>query len=452
MAEKVIKKLYNYEDRVISNGFVKLEKKNTIITFSNILKKYKSSLILVDTRGTFIKEAAIELNNVDPESKKLVIGLVDKQTLLKIKDSGIKNGFYRSTSDNVLIGLIILNKSDVFAVLDINNIFAISDKNACKEIFEMVNHIIWSKTEAEYFGTLKEVKDIRLSVIAPNLDNSITPNLDSSYDYASESLGLNSKTTIIGKPSSIQYDNAVVFNGVSTRMFGSLSKMYFEVFPDAYYPFEFGDGHFDYKSFANKKVGELIKKSIIVAGKECDVLENDSISNEEFVYLDDFDGHNPDFDSAISLYNQFTKELEVSILIKTIKADSSFKLSARYEIINRTIHQIQEGLSAMEKLLDDKESKKRINSIQSERNLPRKVQMFNELVMNEEFGVASLNVKKSPVSIINVNEADLCVPNDIIGKLLIKNGNTFLATSLGRINDAKKWLEENGVKASIIEE
>ena len=84
--------------------------------------------------------------------------------------------------------------------------------------------------------------------------------------------------------------------------------------------------------------------------------------------------------------------------------------------------------------------------------MPRKVQMFNELVLNEEFGVASLNVKKSPVSTINVNEADLCVPSDIVGKLLVKNGRTFMATSLEHIVDAKKWLAENGVEASLIEE
>lgn len=452
MAEKTLKRLYNYENRVISNGFVKLEKKQTTIKFSDILKNYKTSLVLVDTDGRFIKEAAIELNSIDPESKKLVVGLVDKQTLLKIKDSGVKNGFYRSTSVKVSIGLIILNKNDVFAVFDINNIFAISDKSACKEIFEMVNHIIWSKTEAEYFGTLKEVKDIRLSVIAPNLDKSIIPNMDSSYDYASESLGLNSKIVVIGKPSNIQYDNAVVLSGLSTKMFGTLSKMNLEVFPEAYYPFEFEDGHFDYKSFTNENLRDLVKKTIITGGKEYDVLESDSISNEELVYLDEYDKYNPDFDSVANQYKQYAKELQVSILVKTIKADSSYKPSTRYEIISRTIRQIEEGLSAMEKLLDDKGSKKRIDSIRSERYLPRKVQMFNELVLNEEFGVASLNVKKSPVSTINVNEADLCVPSDIVGKLLVKNGRTFMATSLEHIVDAKKWLAENGVEASLIEE
>ena len=77
--------------------------------------------------------------------------------------------------------------------------------------------------------------------------------------------------------------------------------------------------------------------------------------------------------------------------------------------------------------------------------------MFNEFVSSKEFGVDALNNKKSPVSTINVNEADLIVPNELIGKLNSKQNKDYLATTVSRIKDAKEWLKENKMEAVLIE-
>ena len=451
MAEKTLRKVFNYEDKNIPYGFLKLNKRPSFYSIVDIFKGCRSSMILVDTNGKFIKEALTDLNELDPYGKTLIAGLVDKATLLRIKDSGIKNGFYRSTTEKISVGLIILNKTDIYGVLDVNHIYKLADNKAGKEIFAMINHIIWSKTEEEYFGTLNKVEDIRLSVIAPDLACAIKPDLALTYEYASESLAIKAKNLIVTRPSSTLYESAFVLDNLVTRMFGELHNMYFEVFPNSYYPFEFAKDCFSHQTFANNKVASLVGKEVFVNGKTYDVLEKDTISDEVYVYLNEYDNYQPDFEPIANRYNQFTKELEVSVVVKTIKADGSYRLSNRYEIIDRTNKQIEEGLSKMEKLLDESQIKK-IDSVRKERILGNKVKMFNELVLNKEFGVASLNQKKSPISTINVNESDLYVPNELIGKLLTKNGFNYLATKQNRLEEAKQWLADNKVEAFLIEE
>ena len=69
----------------------------------------------------------------------------------------------------------------------------------------------------------------------------------------------------------------------------------------------------------------------------------------------------------------------------------------------------------------------------------------------KEFGVDALNNKKSPVSIVNVNEEELNVPNELIGKLYTKQSKNYFATTKERIADAKQWLKENKMEAVLIE-
>ena len=101
--------------------------------------------------------------------------------------------------------------------------------------------------------------------------------------------------------------------------------------------------------------------------------------------------------------------------------------------------------------VNTKDVLKKIKAVREERNLPTRVKMFNKLASENVFGDESLKNKKSPIVVINVNENDLFVPNELIGKLYTKKGNTFFATTMERINDAKKWLNENKMEAVLIE-
>lgn len=448
--EKVLKHTFDNKDQLISSGFLKLDKTPSSMSFDNILNDYKTSIIFVDTDCRFIKEAILRFNKKYDASKKLMVGLVDPKTLLKLKEDGVKEGFYRSTQVKIGVGLIIVNKKDIYAVLDINHIFRITRSAASNEIFETINHIIWSKTENELFGTLKKVSDIRLSVIAPELKYAVLPD-DVEYDFASAQLMCQKNIAVIDKPTTEVREKSVVLSGAPVKMFGSLKVMYFELFDNVYYPFDYSGVCFDYESFENMTIGKLVGKEIIVNGKTYVVKEFDSITSEDKVYLDEYDEFKPDFDNVAKTYKDYSLKVNVNVTVKTIKVDSSYRPSKNYDVINRVLSQINEGIKAILKLMPDKESQKRCDSVLSERHLPSKIKMFNELVANKEFGVASLNIKKTPISLINVNEKDLIVPNELLGKLYTKNNDLFFGTTYERINDAKKWLKENKMEARLIE-
>ena len=53
---------------------------------------------------------------------------------------------------------------------------------------------------------------------------------------------------------------------------------------------------------------------------------------------------------------------------------------------------------------------------------------------------------------ISINEEELNVPNELIGKLYTKQSKNYFATTKERIADAKKWLKENKMEAVLIEE
>lgn len=453
MAERVIKKVFDNTDKIVSSGYLKLETEPSKTTFLDILNECDTSIILVDTKGDFIKDAIIRINEYSEAPRFLVIGLVNRETLLRIRKDGIKDGFYRSTDERFGVGLIITNKKNVYAVLDINNIYPISTKAASKELFEVVNHVLWSKTEKELFGTLRDVKELRLSVIAPEMQYGIEPEENILYDYATNSLALNCKTKILPSvENGNENETSVVMNGATIRMFGSLKNMCFEVYRHNYYSFVFDGNCFDYESFKNKKVGELVDSEIIVSGKKYIVQKTDAVEKEEIVLLDEFEKHEPDFEKALDEYKGFSKEVEVSYTIKASKLDGTYKLSNRYSLIRDIQQRIDNGLKRMEKFLEESDEwLKRVEAIREEKNLSEKIRMFNQLAEEKEFGVEALNNKKSPISPINVNEDDLKVPNELIGKLWTKQNNFYLATSIERLGEAKEWLKENKVEAFLIE-
>ena len=181
MAERIIKKVFDNTNQIISKGYLKLDKKPSKTTFADVLRECNNSIIMVDTKGSFIKNALIEINEFNKNAQFLVIGLVNRETLLKIRKDGVKDGFYRSTDERFGVGLIIVDKKNVYAVFDIENIYPVSSGAAANELFEIVNHILWSKTDKELFGTLRDVKDVRLSVIMPEFAHNVEPDVDNIF-------------------------------------------------------------------------------------------------------------------------------------------------------------------------------------------------------------------------------------------------------------------------------
>ena len=454
MKDKILKNEFDLSNNKLENGFIKLPKNNSIVTFESIIANYKTSIIIVDTNGSFIKDAIIKLLESEKDnSKKLIIGLVNNETLLKIKSDGVKTGFYRSTKEKINIGLIILNKEEVYAVFDINHIYEIENRQANKEIFNMINHIIWSKTDNEYFELLREVKEIRLSVIAPELKNAVRfePNIE--YDYSSNSLSSNSKVKIYNSlfQNNDRITASIILNNTA-NMFGSINKMNIEVFPSYYYSFKVDESVFDYKSFSETKLNDLVNKEIYYKGSLVKVGEQTIVEAQKSVYLDEYNDYKPNYESIISSKEYLTRKIAFEVTVSTIKLDNSYTLHKNYSNIETVLKDIKERLNQISNLDIDKHQLKKIESISQERNIIRKVEMFNEYVNSLDVGVAALNNNQFLIKPINKNQSDLLVPSEIIGKLFSKDNKTYLATTMDRLSDAKRWLKDNNIEAKLIED
>ena len=442
-------KKYDYSKNIIDYGFVKLETKNSKLLLPDVIASVKENIIVVDTNSRFFLKYLADFSSCLNQTEKLFIGLVDKQTLNSLHDKGVRTGFIRSTNLMFETGLIIVDKKEVYCVLDSNRIYELANKEVTKEIFDYVNHIIWSKTNFELFqGGLANVNEIRQSVVMPGLNNATM--VPDSVNFSTER-NMRPGTLLLKKEDVINESAKVLATDINafTNSFPGLA---IELFEKKYYLFNVDeDSIIRAESFSKKPLSELDGKKLWVNGKEFEILKNDLLESEERVPLDLVDSYSPDFDSKAEKYSNYTLELEIRINVLPIKLDNSFSLSNRYKTIARVESELNDGLAKLLKLDLEKKLIKQLESIKSERLLINRVKMFNEFVASKEFGVDALNNKKSPVSIINVNEEELNVPNELIGKLYTKQSKNYLATTKERIADAKKWLKENKMEAVLIE-
>ena len=443
-------KTFNYRDRVLDFGFIELEPKASNVSVESIIINVKESLIVVDTKGLFmldfLKRAEIFLN----QNEKVLVGLTSDKIISELKKNGVINGFFRSTDEQFETGIIIVDKKVAFLALDVNHIYDVPSRYI-PEIFNFVNHVIWSKANYEQCqGSLKKVEDARLSVVIPSFLNDLDFETKK-IKMATESTGKDGECLILAKEKDVQRKAKV--SPFDIKGLGvSEDVLSVNAFGNNYYPLSIGDGSiYTAESFENQTVGSLLGKKIWLKGKIYNVKEKEAIDDSVNVPLDEVETFEPDFDSGEKTFNGIALSLTVSIDVKPLKLDGSYALSNRYKTIQRVENELKESIAKLEKMDLDKKLLKQLESIKSERLLPEKVKMYNAFVASKEFGVGALNNKKSPFSIINVNEDELNVPNELIGKLYTKQSMNYLATTKERVNDAKKWLKENKMEAVLIE-
>ena len=443
-------KTFNYRDRVLDFGFVELEPKASSINVESIINNVKESLIVVDTKGLFmldfLKRAEIFLNQND----KVLVGLTSDKIIAELKKNGVSNGFFRSTDEQFETGIFIVDKKEAFLALDVDHIYSVPPRYI-PEIFNYVNHVIWSKANYEQCqGSLKKVDDARLSVVIP----SFLKDLDfetKTMKLATESANKDGECLILVKEKDVQRKAKVA--PFEIKGYGLTDDVLcVNAFGDNYYPLSIGDNSiFTAESFESETVGSLLGKRIWYKGKIYKVEDKENINSAINVPLDEVESFEPDFDSSEKTFNGITLSLTISIDVEPLKLDGSYALSNKYKTIQRVENELKESIAKLEKMNLDKKLLKQLGSIKSERFLSEKVKMFNAFVASKEFGVDALNNKKSPVSIINVNEEELNVPNELIGKLYTKQSKNYFATTKERIADAKKWLKENKMEAVLIE-
>ena len=443
-------KTFNYRDNVLDFGFVELEPRATSTSLRSLASSVKESLIIVDTKGSFILDALKELEEYLNQSERIIVGLTNDKVISELKKNGVQNGFFRSTDEQFETGLVILDKKEAKIVLDINHIYDVPPRYV-PEIFAYVNHVIWSKANYEQCqGSLKKVEEARLSVVVPPFLDDIDIN-SPKYVYATESENHECETLIIHKEKEVNRKAKVspfVFNGIGLNA----DALLMNAFGNNYYPVPISDGSlFTSETFEKATLKSLSGKRVWVKGKWFDVIEKATSSKTVYVPLDQVNSYQPEFGDYEKEYDGMALELLISVDVKPIKLDNSYALSNRYKVIQRVENELNESISKLEKLELDKKLLKQLESIKAERLLINKVKMFNDFVSSKDFGVEALNNKKSPVSTININETDLIVPNELIGKLYTKNNKNYLATTESRLEDALKWLKENKMEATLIE-
>ncbi len=443
-------KTFNYQDKVLDYGFIELELKTSNIRIESILNSVKESFIIVDTKGLLIYDLLKSAESFLNQNEKVFVGLTSDKIISELRKNGVLNGFFRSTNEQFETGIIIVDKKTAYLALDVNHIYDVPQRYV-SEIFNHVNHVIWSKANYEQCqGSLKKVEEARLSVVIPAFLNDL--NFETrKIALATESAGRDGECLILTKEKDIQRKAKV--SPFDIKGLGLTDDaLCVNAFNDNYYPLSVSDNSiYTAESFEKETIGALVGKKIWFKGNIYDVEEKETISDSISVPLDELDSFEPDFGSSEKTFKGIVLNLTVFIDIKALKLDGSYALSNKYKAIQKVENELKESIAKLEKMDLDKKLLKQLESIKSERTLSEKVRMFNEFVASKEFGIDALNNKKSPVSIINVNKDELNVPNELIGKLYTKQGKNYLATTKERVNDAKKWLKENRMEAILIE-
>ena len=211
--------------------------------------------------------------------------------------------------------------------------------------------------------------------------------------------------------------------------FLSGSNLELNVFDDYFYTIKFNDFFVKARSFNNKKIGELCSQgynSIWYNGNMVDILNSDSVNEYVYLPLDEYKDYNPNFEFYLSNYKKITLSVSINFEVNPIVIDASYKPSPKYDKINQYNLQLKNGIEKIKSLFgDDKKLSKQIETIEKERNIFEKADLFNKFITENQAGVSSLNNQKNNFKPIIVDQNDLIVPNDLIVNYLLSQIKVF---------------------------
>ena len=433
---------YNYEKRKIPFGYI-YKNNGLSVSFDEIANSIVNNVIIYDTKNYVLDDFLSSIQPILNNQDKLVIGLIGNNEINKLYSKGIKNGFFRSTNEESRLAIIIVDKKKYYFAFDKNHVYETNDSKT-NDIYNYVNHLIWSKSQFEYCqGRLSEVKSTRLSIVKPSFDN---PVFDSDIVVATKDLNpsieLKLKEDNSKKDSWILHDctkSAYVLN----------DTLYLNAIEDQYYSISDWSSLVKAESFSDTYLDNLFNNQLWIDGKIVNVKKNDVIKREFVKPLDEYKSFAPDFDGIADEYKDYTLSLDVNVTVNPIVLDNSYKLSDSYKKLDDLNKSLDKYLEELDKLIDDKDAKKQLNSIKSERNIFEKAILYNVFIESEDFGVEALNTKTK----FNRVTYDLSwvVPSDLLGKLYTKGKDLYFALNdESRIDEANNWLKDNNLKAVLI--
>lgn len=441
----VLDKVYNYSNEKLKYGFLYINKAINL-SLSNVLDSVKENVVFCDTNSYIIDDLLPAMNSLLNNNKITVIGLMNEKSLAGLKGKGLKNGFFRSTTKSLNAAVIIVDKQKYYVAFDSKNIYEMENKKAYKEVFDYINHLIWTTASSEFCqGDFRQIKESRLSVVKPSFQygSDKVTNATLGTDDIDADVLLSNVEKNYDKPCRL----------IDTKLPSAYmlkDTLYVNLFEDKYYGImNFTDSYIA-ESFENEAYGNVGEKDVWFNGKHIMVKKEDEILKKVLLPLDEYKSYEPNFDEIAKSYNGFTTLLKVKCEINPIELDSSYKIHPNYSNYKSLDSQVSNNLERLLKL-DESKINKVIKKIQDERSLSERIRKYNEIIKDKEFGVEALVDKKNAFKQISFKEDDIIIPSDIIGKLYFKDKKNYLALKdESKIDNAKKWLKENNLEAVLI--
>lgn len=436
---------YDFSKTKVDYCFINEPTKNSDVTLDDIIEEASNSIMIYDTEEfvlfPFLKKAEKYLN----DGTKTVIGLISDKELLNLKTNGINGGFFRSTNIKSNAAIIIVDKKKYYVAFDENSVYKIKNNKSLNEIFEYINHIIWTKTLSEVCqGKMTKVNDSRLSVVKPILKNEFVPG---NYEYGTKDIVAN--TLLLDKEENANKP-AVVLKNITERAYCDETNLYVNLFDNCFYPIEKWKSLIKSISYENQTYEDLVGKQVWFNGRTIIVKNEDSISKTIEKPVDEYKNYIPDYESIAKEYKGECKTLHIHANIEPMKFNKDYKLSDSYAKNANILKDVNTSLDKIGKLLDDKSNQKKIEAIRNEMLTSRKVELYNKYISELDFGVDALKNSKNAFKSISY-DLSWVVPSDILGKLYIKDKNNYLAlTSEDKVDGAKKWLKDNKLEAVLI--
>ncbi len=437
-------KTYDYSNNIIPYGYKYFKSSSSEISLSDLVNSVVQNIIVYDTENDIMNEFLVVAQDLLNNKDKLVIGLTSNEIIKSLKTKGVNSGFFRSTSEKSNIAIIIVDKKKFYLAFDENHIYETNSGNNSL-VFNYINHLIWSKSEFEYCqGRLSEVKSTRLSIVKPIFNQ----NMESQFSYSTKDL--NCDSYLKTKEDNTNEDSLVMHNLTKSAYLVN-DTLYLQTLENQYLPINNWQSLIKSQSFKNNTFKDLSNDKLWVDGKNVTIKQSDTIVKKYEKPLNEYKIFQPDFDDIAGEYTDYTLSLIVDVEVEPITLNSNYKLSDSYKKIDNVKNTLNNYLEELDKLIDDKDAKKQLKTIMSERNLEEQVRLYNLFIADKEFGVDSLNTKTKFKSISFDKKWN--VPSDIIGKLYTKGSVTYLAMKdESHIDDATKWLEQNEIRAILIKD
>jgi len=445
-------KQFNYSNDIVQFGFLYNDKKKSKITLKSIIDSVEQSIVVYDYKNILLSNIASEASDLLNDNNKLFIALTSDSELRKLMDSGVKTGFIRSTNKAANGAIIIVDKTKMYYASSKDIIFE-SYKNSIPEVFNYINYLIWNTASYEILqGQMNDVKGIRHSIVKPVFEKLITKeeviqkDIIGATENIEQGLGMNY----------IHQEEHVINSLVIDPSVSSIARTsrfaYIKVFEEVYLQLKYDNCIELAESFENLTYQELVGKSAWIDGKKTTIEENLKITKTLELPLDSYKDFEPDFENYIN-NNQLGKYMTIDVIldIQPIKIDASYKLSNRYKRREEIIDSIDANVDKLIKIFEDEE--KLLNQIKSESRIVEKAKKYNAFIENNESGLKVLKTKKNKNAFkkVIVNENDIAVPNEIIGKLYDKNNSLYFAVEDEKqIKKAKEFLKEHNLAAVMV--